>query len=101
MLRVRIEPPADYVSGPVPAWDCSAEWNETPLEALPFLAAPLPDPYRANQKVDPTRFCCFKVDRGAVIDGENRIKVTLAPPKSGSSSKVTIDYLDIAWPYHP
>jgi hypothetical protein len=98
MLRVRIEPPADYVSGPVPAWDCAAEWNDTLLETLPFLASPLPDPYQANQKVDATRFCCFKVDRGAVIEGENRITITLAPPKS---SKVTIDYLDVAWPYHP
>jgi hypothetical protein len=98
ILRVRIEPPAGYTSGPVPAWDSSVELNDTPLEPASFVAAPLKDPYSANLVVDATRFCCFKVDRGTVQEGQNSIRVTLLPPASGTASKVTLDYLDVTWP---
>jgi hypothetical protein len=97
ILRVRVAPPAGYISGPVPAWVCAVEWNGTRLAACSFVAAPLPDRYKANLAVDPTRFCCFRLDRGAVRDGHNAIKVTLVQPDAGSAGKVTLDYLDVAW----
>jgi hypothetical protein len=98
ILRVRVAPPAGYISGPVPAWVCAVDWNGTPLARRRFIAAPLPDQYKANLAVDPTRFCCFKVDSDAVRDGQNAIKVTLLQPDSGSAAKVILDYLDVAWP---
>lgn len=97
-LRVRIEPPVGYTDGPVPDWASSVEWNDMPLEPTPFIAAPLHDPYQANLAVDPTRFCCFKIDHATVKEGQNLIKVTLAQPTSQSAGKITIDYLDVAWP---
>jgi len=57
----------------------------------------LPDRYKANLAVDPSRFCCFTLARGAVSDGQNAIKVKLLRPNSASASKVTLDYLDVAW----
>lgn len=98
ILRVRVEPPDDYTSGPVPGWACTVDLNEMLLDPTSFVAAPLPDPYQANRAVDPTRFSCFKVERGAVRDGTNLVKVTLAQPTSGSASRVILDYLDVAWP---
>jgi len=98
ILRVRVEPPEDYTTGPVPAWAAAVELNEMPLEPTCFVAAPLHDPYEANLVVDPTRFSCFKVDRGAVLEGTNFIRVKLLQPAPGGASKVVLDYLDVAWP---
>ena len=74
------------------------ELNNAPLDRISFVSAPLPDPYGANLAVDPSRFCCFKANAGAVIEGQNAIKVTLAQPTPQSASHVTLDYLDLAWP---
>jgi len=98
ILRVRVEPPDGYTEGPVPGWHCSVQWNGTPLNTASFSAAPLPDPYDANLAVDPTRFCCFNVEPGAVIRGQNSIEVTLVQPTSASAGEVILDYLDVAWP---
>jgi hypothetical protein len=98
ILRVRIEPPQDYTTGPVPPWTSAVELNDTPLDPTSFVAAPLHDPYKANLAVDPTRFSCFKVDRGALREGTNLVKVKLVQPTPGSASKVILDYLDVAWP---
>jgi len=100
-LRVRVEPPSGYTSGPVPAWASSVALNGKPLEPAAFTATPLDDPYEANLAVDATRFCCFKVDAGAVSEGQNLITVSLVQPTSESAGKVTLDYLDIAWPSTP
>ncbi len=97
LLRVRVAPPAGYISGPVPAWVSAVEWNGTQLASCDFVATPLPDRYKANLAVDPSRFCCFTLARGAVSDGQNAIKVKLLRPNSASASKVTLDYLDVAW----
>jgi len=98
VLRVRVEPPKGYTSGPVPGWACTVDLNGTPLESTFFVAAPLPDPYKANLAVDPTRFACFKVERSYVREGQNLMKVTLLQANSENAGKVTLDYLDIAWP---
>jgi hypothetical protein len=98
VLRVRVEPPKGYTSGPVPGWACTVDLNGTPLESTFFVAAPLPDPYKANLAVDPTRFACFKVERSSVREGQNLMKVTLLQANSENAGKVTLDYLDIAWP---
>lgn len=97
VLRIRVAPPTGYSGGPVPAWVSLAELNDIPLAPMPFIGAPLPDPYEANLAVDPSRFCCFRANSGMVVQGDNSIKVTLSQPTSEGASTVTLDYLDISW----
>ncbi len=97
ILRLRVALPIGYAGGPVPAWTSTAELNNTSLEPVAFVAAPLSDPYQANLAVDPSRFCCFKVDGGAVTEGQNLITVTLVQPTLESAGNVTLDYLDVSW----
>ena len=75
----------------------AADLNGIALESAPYTAAPLPDPYQANLGVAPSRFRCFRADSGAVVEGQNLIKVTLTQPTPESASKVTLDYLDVFW----
>jgi hypothetical protein len=98
ILRVRVAPPTNYAGGEVPAWAAQVELNGTALDCIPFVEAPLADPYEANLAVDCSRFRCFKASSGIVREGQNLIKVTLVQPDPQSAANVALDYLDIAWP---
>jgi hypothetical protein len=97
VLRVRVAPPASYDGGPVPAWRSCVELNRMALKPIEFVAAPLPDPYRANLAVHPSRFCCFKADSGMVVEGQNSITVTLIQLVPEDAGSVVLDYLDLSW----
>jgi len=98
ILRVRLGVPDGYAGGPVPDWAPVVGLNGTQLNTIPYIEAPLFDPYRANLAVDPTRFRCFAANSALAIEGQNLIKVTLTQPTPEYAGKVTLDYLDISWP---